>query len=775
MGVKKNDENRIKIKATITDCRWYSDDTSWGVFEFITSDNIKHELLKEDFFDSKKMTGEIVGKVQKLEIGTEYLLELEVEYNKKYSKNQFKPITATLELPTTLDQQERFLKSILTENQTNSLLLEYPNIVSDILDNKHIDVSKLKGIGQSTMQSIKNKILDNYILIDLLSMLSPYGINYNQIKKISELSTNPMLVKKMIDNNPYVLTNIRGFGFKKVDGIALKINPKLKVSKFRAIEYIKYVLDDTSESKGHTWVERNFIINKARKDVSECIDFIKNILDEEKDNPTFLKIINNSIGLLINYNTEKAIFKELERINNCNTIVSIPEEKEIERIISITEEQQGFKLSDEQRKTVMSLKEDGNILVITGSAGTGKSTVARTIVNILESANSKNSQNNKMHLSQIALSAKAAKRINEVTNRPAKTIHRTLGYNGKSFIHNDEIQLPSNVVIFDEFSMVNIQLTLAVLKAIQSGTLLIFMFDYAQLPAIGSGAVAYDLLESMRYKTSKYVKVHRQAEMSGILSDANKIRQQKSPIKEFKSSITTGELKDMTYFFKKTQDEINELAIKYFVSGVEKYGIDNINIVTARKDSVINSADKFNKIIQDKVNPQIDGKYMFNKYKTLEFRIDDRVIHRVNNKEKNVYNGEMGVIINIDRDYNPNSERMEDVLIVNFGEDFDDNGNSVGDKIIKYNQEDLEELKLSYALTTHSMQGSENQAIIVVLDSSAYVLLDSTMLYTAITRAKKKCLLISDVNSFKTCIRENKTIIRNTYLKEMLKESEYII
>lgn len=763
MNKKETNGERLKFKALITDCRWYSEETHWGIFSFITSDDVSHELLQEDFFSPKKKCGEIVGNVQKLEVGSEYTLEVEVEYNKKYRKDQFKPIRISMDLPTSKDQQERFLNSILTKNQTDSLLSIYPNIVQDVISKKDIDVSLLKGIGESSIELIKQKIVDNYILIDLLSMLSPYGVTYNQIKKISQLNENSILVKEMIDENPYTLTKIKGFGFKKVDGIALKLNKEMKVSKFRAIEYIRYILEDESDSVGHTWIKRADLISKARKDINECMDIVKIIIDEEELEPKFLKVDGDRIGLLVNYNTERAIYRELERINNAKPIINLPSKDEIERIVLLTEARQGFKLSCEQRDTIESLGLYGNIMVITGSAGTGKSTVARTIVNILESSNEES-----IILSQIALSAKAAKRINEVTNRPSKTIHRTLGFDGKGFKFNEENKLHSNVIIFDEFSMVNIQLTLAVLKAVKEGSLLIFMFDYAQLPAIGSGAVAYDLLESMKYKTSKYTQVHRQAEMSGILSDANKIRQNKSPIKQYDKSITTGELNDMTYFFRKSQEEINDLAIKYYLSGVEKYGVDNINIITARKDKVLNSAEAMNKIIQNKINPRVEGQYIMNNYKTIDFRLNDRVIHKVNDRERDVYNGDTGIVVEITRDYVGDS--MQDVLIVDYGIEYDDEGNELRRKLVQYTKSDLDDLRLSYAGTVHSWQGSENKAIIVVLDSSAYVLLDSTMLYTAVTRAKERCLLITDVNSFKTCIRENKTIIRNTYLKEFLKE-----
>jgi exodeoxyribonuclease V alpha subunit len=347
-------------------------------------------------------------------------------------------------------------------------------------------------------------------------------------------------------------------------------------------------------------------------------------------------------------------------------------------------------------------------------------------------------------------------------------MHRALKFDGKEFTHNEENPLPNDVVVLDEFSMVNVQLTLSLLKAVKNGSMLFLVFDHAQLPAIGAGSVAYDLLEYPKYNTSRYTQVHRQSQMSGILSDSNTIRKNKSPIKQYDKSITTGELKDMTYFFRKSQEEINNLAIKYYLGGVEKYGVDNINIITARKDKVLNSAELINKVIQDKINPQIEGQYIMNNYKTIDFRLNDRVIHKVNDRERDVYNGDTGVVVEIGRDYVGDS--MQDIMIVDYGMEYNDDGKELGRKLVQYTKSDLDDLRLSYAGTVHSWQGSENKAIIVVLDSSAYVLLDSTMLYTAITRAKERCLLITDVNSFKTCIRENKTIIRNTYLKEFLKE-----
>jgi len=768
------EEKIILVKGRVQRELFYNEESSFGVYLFYTEDYVESSgLQKQDF--TKRRFGTISGNVQRLNIGSVYNMELSETYNRKYDQVQFSPIKVYEKIPNTLAEKYIFLESILTKNQAETLLEAYPEIIQDIIDNKEVDISGLKNISESRFDRIKDKILNNYVLSDLLIMLSPYGITFSQVKAISSLNKNTALIKEMILKNPYVLSDVNGFGFSTVDKIALKMKPNLKNSEERVEAFLKYVLEDEAESNGHTWLLRTDIIGYGRKLIPECLAILKDLLS--RDEQTFLHIEGDKIGRKMDFVVETLIHKELERINGAESLAfTRPTMEKIQEIVVETQEKQGFEFSEEQMKTLNSLSENKNVIIVSGGAGSGKTSVVNGISNILEKCET----SRPISISQIALSAKASIRMKQVTKRHSTTIHKFLydlnveASDGQtesreelifqSDISDEEKERmeslhnirSSDVVIIDEFSMVNIYLTLKVLKEIKTGAIIIFVFDYAQLPAIGAGAVAYDLLECSNYNKSKYTKVHRQGEKSGILMDANTIRLQQNPLRQFEKSITTGELKDMTYMFRNTPEEIRGLAVKSFISGVDKFGIDNINIVCPRKNNTQNSAEELNYAIQEILIPKGSVIEYTNPMTKKDFRLGDKVIHRKNMNQENVFNGEVGTVIKIDLD----SESKTPVVVkYDYG---------TISKVIKYDNAMLKHLQLAYALTVHSFQGSENKAIIVVLDKASFMLLDNTMLYTAITRAKERCVLISDPSSFTRCINEHKTLVRNTWLKDIL-------
>jgi len=761
--------NSISLRGTIDKVIYYDENKSWGVFLFYTEDNVESDAFEGNPF-SKRKYGTITGSSQRLTEGTKYLMELEEKYNAKYGKLQFQAIKIYEEIPTTESEKRNFLEFIITKQQTDTLLEHYPNVIQDIIDGKEIDISVLKNMNESRFEKIKQKIEENYIISDLLIFLSPYGVTYAQAKKISTLAPSTALVKDMVMDNPYILTSVSGFGFLKVDQIALKLRPDLQMSKERVRAFLEYILEKEADSDGHTWITRQYLIELARKNIPECVDFVKVVIDEERDSPDFLHQEGDKVGRRSDYEVELSIKRELDRINNARPCFKLPKEEDINEYLKEIEDAQGFELSKEQRKTMSLLAKDGNVIIVSGSAGSGKSTSVNSISTILDMAQG---NGERLEISQIALSAKASIRLKQVTGRESTTIHKFLYdiYMESTGSNSEEVDLDdynmdrfeslrrirgSDIIIIDEFSMVNIYLTLQVLKEVKSGAMIIFVFDYAQLPAIGAGSVAYDLLELSNYKKSKYVEVHRQGMDSGILMDANIIKEQKSPVKEFSKSITHGNLNDMTYMFRQTAEEINADTIKYFISGVKKFGIDNINIITPRKNKVLNSAEELNKAIQAILIPKGTVAEFINPITKKTYRLGDKVIHKKNMSGYNIFNGEIGTIIKVD-DSNDNKKPVR--VLFDYGDDR---------KVIDYDREMLKYLELAYALTVHSYQGSENNAIIVAMDSSSFILLDNTMLYTAMTRAKDRCVLVTDPSSFNKCIKEHKTLIRNTWLKTIL-------
>ena len=771
--MNNNDKKIIMLTGKISKELFYDDEKKWGVYSFTTTEKIYSEALSPNKYGNV-MFGTVTGNIQPLEEGQKYIMELTEEYNRRYDKMQFKAENIYSEIPKTISQKRDFLSSILTKLQTDTLLENYPNIISMAINNDEIDVSVLHNISEKTIEDMKNKIIASYGLSDLIEFFKPYGVSFKQIQKMSSLNSNTTLLKESILENPYILTKVKGIGFKVTDEIAMKIKPELKHSEERVYALLDFVLDREANGDGHTWLSKNEMLLYGNSLVPECIDILKDVLSRSHDESGFLHIDGDRIGRMSDYNTEKKIYEQLERINSGETCIDLPTDEQVNSMMVEIEEEQGFELSVEQKATLHALSNTGNVVIVSGQSGSGKTTVVNSISTILEKTQRENGKK-PLVVSQMALSAKASMRLVEITDRHSTTIHKFLyelekvekAQSDINFENTEEIQdaimevqkvATSDVIIIDEFSMVNIYITLRVLKMVKEGAVVVFVFDYAQLPSIGAGAVSYDILEYSHYNKSKYTEVHRQGRKSGILMDANTIRTQENPLKTYKKSITTGELEDMTYLFRNDKDDINKTAIRAFVNGVKKFGVDNINIICPRKDKVLNSAKELNKEIQSLIIPKGTApEYYDNVTKTI-FRLGDKVIHRKNMPELKVINGEVGTVTDISKDQN-DSKPVTVTFKTNHGE-----------KIVNYDVLALKSLQLAYALTVHSYQGSENKAIIVVLDGASNMLLDNTMLYTAITRAKERCVVVSDPNSFSKCIREHKTLIRNTWLKNILIE-----
>ena len=275
--------------------------------------------------------------------------------------------------------------------------------------------------------------------------------------------------------------------------------------------------------------------------------------------------------------------------------------------------------------------------------------------------------------------------------------------------------------------------------------------DCQQLPPIGFGNIFSDILELKgQFNIYELTKVHRQAEKSGILTDANLIREGINPIQQPEFKIVSGELQDMYYMFRDNKQALNDIAIKMYLKSIEEDGLDDVIIITPRKKDCINSTIEINRIIQDKL---ISDNKPFLKKGNLKFKLGAKVIQRVNDYEKNIFNGEIGYIVDIFK-AKPTDE-YDNMFTVQYPS-----------KTITYSKNELDQIDLAYALTIHLAQGSGYKTTIVIIDNSHYILLDSCLLYTAITRAKQRCLLLAEPSAFKKCIINNKSIERQTWLKE---------
>ena len=249
-----------KFKAVPTDIRYYNEESAWGCYIFNTNDDIPQ--TKEGYNGVK--IGTLAGKMQMLSLGLEYEVTATLEYNKKYQKYNYVPQTVISIKPKTKDQQARFLETIVTKRQAESILSAYPNVVEDVVDGKEIDANKIKGVGEKTWESIKFRIEKNYVISDILTLLSPLGISIQSIQKLLNYENNPVLLKQKLKTNPYILTKINGIGFKKADEIALKITPSIKVSNYRVVAFVRWYLNSIANDNGDTWVHRITLDNAVR-------------------------------------------------------------------------------------------------------------------------------------------------------------------------------------------------------------------------------------------------------------------------------------------------------------------------------------------------------------------------------------------------------------------------------------------------------------------------------------------------------------------------------
>lgn len=725
---------------------------------------------------NNKYTTKLVGRSVPLSTSSKYKVTAKFIFNEKYGYQyeivSIKPIVSE-ESQSTLNNS--YLQAIITPNQYETLNNAYPNIVQNLLDDPNFepDYTKLKGIKQKSWEKIREKILKYQQIGDILALLVPLGVSSNMIDKLVSYEPNVDILKTKLKSNPYEFTRIQGFGFLTVDKLALKINPDLATSSFRVAACTRHVLEEEAMN-GYLWVSiqdfgKDFckIIPPGAPEFNECFKHVKDLIQVEREltkdnNSTLLHVVDDVIGLQKYYNIEESIWKYLKRLNDTT---NYEPNRSLEEAIEETNNyfstaDRRVELTDEQISAIKSTIEN-KVVIITANAGAGKTVCIKGILNLFRNYN----------VATAALSGKAARRIEEATGVPSNTIHRLLEWQvDGGFTRNEDNPLNVDLIILDECSMIDDVLLLNLLKAMPAEAKLVLVFDDAQLSPIGAGSPAKDLLSS-NLCINRLTKIHRQAESSGIKLDANKVRKNQDIFTDedidydefgnrfITSPVIHGADKDMEIYMytdsKMSQDKIFQQAYDlYFDLLRENDGnVDKVTIVVPKKDGV-NSTRNFNNRIQERllgrepselvIKESDDGKYKV-------FKKGARVIQRnVNDYERNVMNGEIGIIENI----------SEKFCTLNF-----DNG----EKIVQMPKPLMRNMELAYAITVHSMQGSECENVIAILDNSHYILLDCALFYTAVTRAQKKCYLLMQPSAYKNALLKNKTE-RRTYLKDIIKE-----
>ncbi|ALA47828.1 AAA family ATPase [Brevibacillus laterosporus] len=757
--------NLIDVVLTPEKKLYYSDSSSFGIYAVRIDEAENMNEIEVNSFGNVS----IKGSMPILEIDKPYIAKISPKKDPKYGMG-YEVKTIYMKPVTTIEEQHKFLASILTDFQIKSISEAYPDQnVIDLIKNGTFDVSLTKGIKEATLEKIKDKILTNEKYQNaIITLTGEFGVPYSAVKKLSDKYGSPDLLVQKIRENPYILTEIDGYGFKKVDDLALLMGVE-KNSPHRILSCIEYVLDEQANN-GHSWMREKKAITETLSLLNIGLSEIEEVVNKNAKNGKFST--NDKKGIIYldqNYYYEDQIKNHLKRLLASEFNHKI---KDVEGKIAEVEKKQGFKFTDEQRKAIYLAIEE-NVLVVNGKAGTGKTSVIKGIVEVLKAVEGLGIESadiiidepwavmtnpSVLEYATCALSGKASQRIQESTGLDSFTIHRLLGFHPKlGWTFNENCKLPKDIIILDEASMVNTQLFYYLLSAIKDGAKLIITGDTGQLEPIGVGNVLVDMIASGIIPSVELTLVHRQAQKSGILSCANMVRDGKKFLTET-GKKRLGELQDLhTYSY-----EESDKVYKAVISIAKKYNenILDFQIIVPMKSRGKLSTQNINKECQKIFNQNPEDVDPRNKIerKDVVFMEDDKVIINGNNYDKGVFNGTIGIIKYINSTYSEDGKVVGEIVI-----DFE----GIGD--IRFSKEEMAQIDLAYAITVHKSQGSQWKYVVFALDYSSYVLNNRQLVYTAMTRASEGLFMPVEYRALQKAIDTDNSSKRCTFLEEMLK------
>ena len=609
---------------------------------------------------------------------------------------------------------------------------------------------KISGIGVKTLKKISESFRESREVANTAIELRELGIEMNEAVRVFKLYGKESL--EIVRENPYILADdLRGITFHRADAIAagVGIEPDSSV---RIESGIRYMLKNWAVS-GSTLMPESLLIEKTAQMLDVMMDRVGESVRDmifagelEEDSMDGVRVIY----LYGYYHAEQRVAHALMRIRDA---APRPIPMQTDNALESAWEDSGISLSEEQKRAVEACLA-GNVTIITGGPGTGKTTIINTLVRIFGFAG--------LDVALAAPTGRAAKRMEEASGRPAMTIHRLLEFvwsdeeDTLNFGRNEEEPLEQDVIIVDEASMIDLMLMDGLLDAVKTGTRLIFTGDADQLPPVGAGNVLRDMIASECITTIRLREIFRQAEGSGIVSASHMINSGDYPDQKIGEDFyIIGRMSENS-----VADAVRELVGGRIAGSFDFVtSSDDIQVLTPTKRGML-GAPSLNNMLQEIINPPDESKREM-RAGTVTFREGDKVMQLRNNygaewrtdcltaAGEGVFNGDMGVIEAIDTAARKMTVRMDD-------------------RIIDYAGEMLEDLDLAYAVTVHKSQGSEFPAVIIPVLNFPPMLMTRNLLYTAVTRGKRLVLIVGDPARVRRMIDNNRADGRFTGLRERL-------
>ena len=727
------EESKEKVEGTVRSVVFHNDENGYTVL---------HVEPPTEFELARGREVTVVGKAQAVWEGEEITAVGQWVTDKVHGR-QFKAETITCVAPRSIVGIERYLASGLIKGVGKVLAKRIVDTFGEdtlhVLSHQSARLSEVPKLGNAKIAQIRESWHANETMRENMIFGQTYGISIAKMTKIVRRYGPDAIA--IIKGDPYQLCrDIWGIGFATADKIALSVGIP-KDSPLRARASISYTLEVEAEDGGHCWTFENDLLLRANELTEIPTEILGSALEEElaagrvvadaaRGEPGPRRIYLKSL-----YWSERQTAASVRRILSAPCMFR---PIDAEKALSWWEARAGFTLANQQATAlVRSLK--SKFSIITGGPGVGKTTIIRALVDIYRTR--------KLRVVLAAPTGRAAKRMTESVGADAQTIHRLLKWNPVTnrFTYDADEQYDADVFIFDETSMIDVKLAADLLAAIPSGASVVWVGDTDQLPSVGAGSVLGDLIKSGAVPSTRLDRIFRQDSSGLIVVNAHHVNAGE-PLETRPG--------DTDFYFMRCEDpeQCVKRAIEFMTTRIpRKFGMDplqDVQVLVPMRRNLLGT-ENLNFELQKALNPTGDSVTRGGSV----FRAGDRVMQLRNNYDKDVYNGDVGFVKSV-----MPSERK---VVVTFD-----------GRPVTYEPGDLDELVLAYATTIHKSQGSEYPAVIVIVHTQHYVMLQRNLLYTAITRGKKLVLLIGVPYAINQAIKNNTVRERRTGLADLVSTSD---
>lgn len=681
--------------------------------------------------ESRRIT--IVGNFGTLEVGSTIRARGRIERHPRFG-DQFKVIDFETIRPAGAVALERYLASEIHgvgPSLARRIAEFFGESLGEVLDTAPERMREVPGIGPVVAARIVTAWRDSSGLRELTVFLRGHGIAAAHARRIHQTYGKDAL--ETVKRDPYVLARtIYGIGFRTADAIGEKLGvPRNSIQRARAA--ILYVLERSAD-EGHVYAPLEYLAGQFESALEMDSELARAAVDElAQAGEIFIEQASEHTAVYLKrlYQAEASVATRIKELDAARPIARPVIDRAVEAALKATE----IDLSPEQVQALRTALQS-RVTVITGGPGTGKTTLLKSIIAALDDVGLKPTL--------AAPTGRAARRLQEATGRDAKTIHRLLEYAPETggFVRGKDFPLKANFVIVDEASMMDIELASSLLAALMPNCSLLLVGDRDQLPSVGPGSVLKDIIASELLPVVALREVYRQARQSMIVANAHRLNRGEFPV------LSNDPEGDFFFFERNAPDDVLA-TIKQLVHQrlVGRFGVNDprdIQVLTPMNRGPLGTQ-MLNRELQNLLNPA--GHELRAGDRIL--REGDRVIQLRNDYDKGVFNGSIGRIVRVD------SEKAR--LTIAFEETHAD-----------YDLSELDEIGLAYAISVHKSQGSQYRAVVMPIHSSHYLMLRRNLLYTAITRAEKVCVLVGTKNALQQAVRNQDERKRFSRLAERL-------